>query len=458
MTDTAPAYVLAPEIPHNFEAEEAVLGSILIAGSEAFHACRVELPAGGEEFYIHRHRFIWNGCEKLVNSNSPIDLLLLIDQLEKDGTLAEIGGEAYLTGLINRPPTSLNASKYAALVHEHHIRRGMLNAANEIAALAYDSKLTADDAASQATHKLSTAVSVTSTKRAISLADSVRRVDALIEERRHSTELPGIPTPWSDYTKLLGGGYQPADLSLVCGRPGDGKTTALGQSALYAAKYMIGANIRRKHVALFSLEMPHEQITLRLISQLSGIDYQLLQSGRIPDEKWNDYYAAIDELSDLAIHLDDTNGATPAYIRSRCEILASAGMLDIVFVDSLNLMKSGTGRSFAGREFDEANICARELKYIAKDFNIPVVAVHQLNRDIEKRSDNSKPKLADLRDGGDMDAANVMIIWHERDDDRNIKQSAFCQVKHRNGPVKEVPIIFQQARNRFANATIQRFN
>lgn len=455
MTETAQqAYVLAPSLPHNREAEEAVLGSILIAGSEAFHVSRVELPAGGDEFFIHRNRFVWNACETLINAGSPIDMLLLIDQLEKDGTLNEIGGSAYLTALINQVPTSLNAGKYAALVHENHVRRNLLSAANEIAALAYDSQQNTETVTSLATHKLSTAVKVNSNKSTITLADSVRVVDNLIAERSRSAELPGIPTPWIDFNKLLGGGAQKTDLNLIAGRPGKGKTTAIMQIAMHGSRYKIGANLRRNHIAFFSLEMPHEQLTLRLLAQLTGIDYQLLRAGRVPDEKNDDYEAALALLEDMTISIDAKAAMTPAYIRSRCEILASAGTLDMICVDSLNLMKAGSGYA-SKREFGEVDFCATELKNIASDFAVPVWATHQLNRNIEARNDNAKPQLSDLRDGGEQPADGVTFIWHETEEvngESKVKQSAFVQEKQRNGPTGEVPIIWQPHRTRFVDA------
>jgi len=465
MTETMQEYIVvdapsSPGVPHNREAEEAVLGSVLIGGDEVFHICRLELPAGGEEFYIHRNRWVWNACERLVDSGGTIDLLLLSDQLEKDGVLAEIGGSVYLTSLVNKVPTSINAPLYAGLIHETHIRRQLIAAANQIASMAYKGDLNVQEASSQATQSISSVVGQGQTKHTISIADSVREVDAMIAERSRSAELPGIPTPWTAYNKLLGGGAQNTDLNLIAGRPGKGKTTALMQIAMHGARYTVGTTIRRNRVVIFSLEMPHKQLTLRLIASLSGIDYQLLQAGRVPDEKNDAYENALETLEDLEIEIEAKAAMTPAYIRSRCQILRAAGKLDMICVDSLNLMKAGSAFT-SKREYAEADYCATELKNIANDFNIPVWAAHQMNRSAEKREDNTKPQLSDLRDGGEQPADGVMFIWHEIEEnngEKTVKQSAFCQEKQRNGPTGEIPVVWQPQHTRFVNATTQRFN
>ncbi len=440
---TSPA---SPGIPHSREAEEAVLGSVIIY-PDVFHECRLELPDGGEEFYIHRNRWIWQAFEALILEEKPIDLLLLSEELQRQGTLAEIGGSAYLTSLINQVPTSLNAKAYAVVVHDLYVRRKMITAANEIASLAYRSE-SLDEITASATKAVSDAVSLNAPKFTISLADSVDFVDSMIASNLKLGVIPGIPTPWVDLNKMLGGGSQNSDLYMVLGRPGDGKTSALMQIALHAGRYTIEQRIIKKRVVIFSCEMPHEQLTLRLIAQIAGIDYQLLRSGLFDDVLA--YEQARDYLKSLDIVIDGKPGATPSYIQSRLEQINAQKRVDLVCVDSLNLMRSGLKIE---KKYMEVDHNATQLKTIAREFNLPVWTSHQMNRGKEQRGSNSTPELSDARDGGEQPTDMMMFIDHERSDDKTITKSKFVIAKHRNGPVGEIPIFFEQVRTRFMNAT-----
>jgi len=434
-------------IPHSVEAEEAVIGSLII-NPDVFHECRLQLPNGSAEFYIHRHRFVWDAVEALVTAGTPVDFLTLTDAIETAGKLSEIGGAAFLMSLINQTPSSLNAGAYSAIIHSRYVRREMISAANTTASLAYNTEITVEEAASQANRALSKAISLNVTRNSMTSDEALKLMDAMVEFNGQQEELPGIPTPWTDYNRLLGGGAQKSDLNLVIGRPGKGKTTILMQIARYAARYGEGMRVKRNHVAIFSLEMPIEQLMLRLTSQISGIDYQTIRRGRFTDDQYTHYIDAISEIADLDMTFDYKPGASPEYIRSRCELLAGAGKLDLIVVDSLNLMKAGG--NFAGREYAEADVCAKGLKNIAGDFSVPVWCSHQMNRSIEQRGDDSRPRLADMRDGGEQPADGCMFVWHEMDGERVIK-SHFIQEKQRNGPTGDVPISWVPQFTRFEN-------
>lgn len=439
-------YHVTPSIPHSREAEEAVLGCVII-NQDAFHECRLELPGGSEEFYIHRNRWIWEAFETLILEQKPIDLLLLSDELQRQGKLDELGGSAYITSLINQVPTSLNAKAYALVVHDLYVRRKMIAAANEVASLAYRSE-SLDEITASATKALSDAVSLNAPKFTISLSDSVDYVDSMIATNLKLGIIPGIPTPWVDLNKMLGGGSQNSDLYMVLGRPGDGKTSALMQIALHAGRYTIEQKIIRKRVVIFSCEMPHEQLTLRLIAQIAGIDYQLLRSGLFDDVI--SYEEARDFLKSLDIVIDGKPGATPSYIQSRLEQIDAQRRVDLVCIDSLNLMRSGLKMD---KKYLEVDYNATQLKTIAREFNLPIWTSHQMNRAKEQRGSNSGPELSDARDGGEQPTDMMMFIDHERSDDKTISESKFVIAKHRNGPVGEIPIFFEQARTRFMNAT-----
>lgn len=454
-------------IPHNREAEEAVAGAILI-NPEVFPECRIHIQSQ-EAFFIHRQRWLWQAYEHLSQQGMPIDLLTVSDYLEKENKLNEIGGSAYLTSLVNAVPTSLNAEAYAKIVSDYHIRRNLIAAANNIATLAFktESGITIPEVLSKASHEITKVSKAVSVRNVITLSKSLSLQYDLLEERGKTGILPGIPTGFVDLDKLLGGGAQNEDLLMIAGRPGDGKTSVLLQIAKNSACYRVAdeifyddegvmhkrKNYEYKRIVIFSLEMSTEQLTLRLISQVSGIDYQVLRSGKIPNNQISLYLHAIEELSNLDIVLDGTPGATPSYIRSRCEILNAEKKIDAVFVDSLNLMKGDIRYNSKTEEVDQN---ATELKNIAKELHIPVWCAHQMNRYIEHRSDNAKPKLSDLSEGGERPTDFVMFIWHKHDEETHkVTESEFCVEKHRNGPTGNIPIVFIRENTRFESAYVR---
>lgn len=276
----------------------------------------------------------------------------------------------------------------------------------------------------------------------------------MIDERGKSLIFPGIPTGLVDLDKLLGGGAQDSDFLVIAGRPGQGKTSLLLQLAKYAAHYTANQKVFQKRVAIFSLEMPEEQVVLRLLAQTSGIDYQVLRSGRIPELQIAPYIHALEELSYLDIVIDDTPGVSPSHIRSRCEIINSEKKLDVVFVDSLNLMRSGI--DFKGRTDLEVDYNATELKNIARDFSIPVWAAHQMNRNKEYRGGNSRPILSDLRESGEQPTDVVMFLWHRLNEEnpKIFDSSEIIVEKQRNGPTGSIPVVFLGAHTKFESAYI----
>jgi len=435
-------------MPHSREAEEAVLGAVLIS-QDCFHEARVIIPAGGEEFYLHRCRFIWQAYERLVEKNSPIDLLLVSEELNKKGQLDEIGGPAYLMSLINQTPTTLHTEAYAGIIHEKHVRRQMITTANKIAEGAYSDK-GMEQVAAESTAALNETVRMADKSRMTSIADAIRETDDQITERGKLEEKPGIPTGLIDLDNAFGGGLQNGSLYLVSCRPGGGKTSLMLQIAQNAARYATRDKSVRKSVAIFELEMSKEQIVRRMISQRSGIDSQLLQTGRIPDDKYNEYYEALDWISGLDIHLDDTPSATPSYMRSQCEILASRGQLDLLILDYLGLARPGFRIDSAHERMDY--IC-QEVKSIAREFNIPALAAHQMNRSIEKRDRKSKPLLSDLNEGGEKDPDTIFFVHHElNEDEKPTGKAELVIAKNREGPLIDIPVIWMSSRAKFESA------
>lgn len=441
MTTQMPQQETPVPVPHNREAEEAVIGSVLI-NPDIMPECRVVIKSA-DEFYIHRHRFIWKAYEALQERGTEIDVLTVSEQLERNGMLGEIGGSAYLTTLISQVPSSLNAGAYAGIVHENFVRRALLGAANEIAALAYRDK-PIEDVLGDSSAALGKAVEAGTRREHKSLNEIIKIVDTEIETRRSQGSTPGIPTGLVDLDKKLGGGAQKSDLLIVAGRPGQGKTTALLQFACHAAG--IG-----KRVALFSLEMPANQLLKRLLTHISGIDYQTLSAGKFSGQDEAKYINALDHISQLDLEIDDTPGVTPLYIKSRLQILNAERPVDLIAIDSLNLLRSTV--NYKDRTDLAMDRNATEIKDIAREMDVPIWLAHQMNRRIDGRSENAKPVLSDLREGGEQPTDIVIFLHHKYDEIKKVYESSDMVIaKHRNGPTGDVSVVFDEPRMTFHSA------
>jgi replicative DNA helicase len=437
-------------VPHSREAEEAVLGAVLI-NPEAYYEVASFLRA--DDFYIHRHRWIWETFTRLHERRIPIDLLTVTEELDQLGQLEETGGAAYLTSLIGNVPTSLHAEAYGRIVESNAIRRRMLSAANEIAKLAYQQEASVETVMDEAER----AVFGVSERRTTRDLRSIQEVlseyyDRIDQLSSRSEEMYGVPTGFTDLDRLLGG-MQPSDLLIVAGRPGTGKTAFMLSAAKNAAQK------NKKHVAIFSLEMSSEQLVQRIISQETGIDSQRLRSGKLEGEEWAVFAHAVEVLSDTMIFLDDTPGLTPLQLRTKCRRLHAEFNLDLVLVDYLQLMSSGVR---AENRVQEVSYISRNLKILARELNVPVLAAAQLSRAVEQRADK-EPQLSDLRESGSLeqDADVVMFINRPElyDKDTLLKNVAQIKVaKHRNGPVGQVEMVFRSNIAKFENAATYQVN
>jgi replicative DNA helicase len=434
----------APVVPHSREAEEAVIGSILINPETYYDVAQFLLA---DDFYIHRHRWIWEAFTHLHERRSPIDFLTVSEELDQMGQLGEIGGPAYLTTLINNVPTSLHAEAYGRIVENSAIRRRMLTAANQIAKLAYQEETSIDSVMDEAEK----AVFGVSERRMTRDLQSIQQVlsdyyDRIDQLAARGEEAMGVPTGFIDLDRLLGG-LQPSDLLIIAGRPGMGKTAFMLSAAKNAAQ------THKKHVAIFSLEMSNEQLVQRLIAQETGIDSQRLRTGKLNENEWPVFTHAIEVLSDTRVFLDDTPALTPLQLRTKCRRLHLEYQLDLILVDYLQLMTSGARNE---NRVQEVSYISRNLKVLARELNVPVLAAAQLSRAVEQRADK-EPQLSDLRESGSLeqDADIVMFIhrpeMYEKD---NLKQN-IAQIKvakHRNGPVGTVELIFRGNLAKFENA------
>jgi replicative DNA helicase len=436
---------VSPQIvPQSREAEEAVLGAVLI-NPEAYYDVAQFLQF--DDFYIYRHKWIWQAFSRLHEKRVPVDFLTVTEELDQMGQLAEIGGPAYITSLISNVPTSLHAEAYGKIVEETAIRRRMLAAANDIAKLAYQEDNSVDTVMDEA-EKAIFGVSERRMTRDLQsiqqvLSDYYDRIEMLAGR---GEEIYGVPTGFIDLDRLLAG-LQPSDFIIIAGRPGMGKTSFMLSVVKNAAQAY------KKHVAIFSLEMSNEQLVQRLLSQETGIDSQRLRTGKLEDNEWPVFTHAIEVLNDTHIFLDDTPALTPLQLRTKARRLHLEYQLDLIVVDYLQLMT--TGARTENRVQEVSNI-SRNLKVLARELNVPVLAAAQLSRAVEQRADK-EPQLSDLRESGSLEQDSDIVMFIHRPEmyEKDTLRQNIAQIKiakHRNGPVGTIELVFRNTLAKFENA------
>ena len=431
--------------PHNRQAEEAVLGAVLINPDSFFELGQFLKP---DDFYIVRNGWIWASFGRLHEARVPIDFLTVVEDLEKNSQLADAGGSGYLMALINQTPTSLHAETYGHMVEETAMRRRMLASANDLARLAYDQKTPLDSVIDTA-EKSIFAISERRTHKDVQSIKDVASAyyDRVDKMSGRSEEIYGVPTGLVDLDNLFGG-MQKSDLLIIAGRPSMGKTGFMLSVAKNAAQ------MYKKHVAMFSLEMSNEQLVQRLVAQETGIDTQRLRSGRLKDDEWPLFTQAIETLGETHIFLDDTPAITPMQMRTKCRRLHMEYHLDLVIIDYLQLMSSDSRND---NRVQEVSYISRNLKILARELNVPVLAAAQLSRAVELRADK-RPILSDLRESGSLEQdADIVMFIHRPDlldkDNPRANLAEIIVAKHRNGPVHSgIELVFRNNLARFDNA------
>ncbi len=434
--------------PQNIEAEQSVLGSLLIDPDAIIKIANFMQP---DDFYRETHQMIYGAIVALHERREPADLITVVDELERREQIETVGGAAYLTSLINSVPTSIHVEHYAHIVERTSIMRRLIAAAGEIAALAYQEEGEVDEVIDQAEQILFDVSHRRISKSLVPIRDVVReyyeRIEFLVE---HQDETLGVPTGLIDLDRLLGG-MQPSDLIIVASRPGVGKTSLA---------LSIASNAALKNdavVALFTLEMAGEQLVQRMISSRTGIDAQRLRLGRIEDTEWDQFTRASSVLSEAAIFIDDTPSPSPMEIRTKARRLAAEYDLDLIVIDYLQLMQGGSQRS--ENRVQEISYISRALKGLARELNVPVLALSQLSRAVESRQDK-RPVLSDLRESGsiEQDADVVMFIYRDEIYDEDTARANIADIivaKHRNGPTATIALRFDPHLTQFSNLDLQ---
>ncbi len=448
MVDLLPGTVPDKLQPHNVEAEEAVLGSLLIDPDAIIRVATFLQPG---DFYVERHSWVFETIRELHERREPADLVTLADALERQGRLADIGGSAYLTGLMNTTPTSIHVEFYARIVERTAVLRRLIDAAGQIARLAYDPSQDADAVMDRAEEIIFGVASrrVERDLRPIRqvLEKYFDRIDYL---SKHQGEIVGIPTGLTDLDKLLGG-MQRSDMIVLAGRPGMGKTSLALSIALQAARRW------HKRVAMFSLEMSDEQLVQRLISAETGIDSQRLRLGDIKKDEWATFIQATNLLSSTAFFIDDTPAISVLELRTKARRLHAEHGLDLIILDYLQLMRGDT-RSENRQQ--EISFISRSIKALARELNVPVLALSQLSRQVESRHDK-RPMLSDLRESGSIEQDADVVMFVYRDDVYN-PDTEFPNIaeiivgKHRSGPTGIFSVYFKKHLAQFVDLEVRK--
>jgi replicative DNA helicase len=436
--------------PHSIEAEQSVLGGLLLDNSAWDRASDLLHES---DFYRHEHQLIFTAVQQLINSSKPADVITVFEQLQMQGKGTEVGGLSYLNALAQSVPSAANMRRYAEIVRERAILRKLVTASDEIATNAFSpqGKSVADildeaeakimkigeegNKGKQGFHNMDTLV-----------VDLLDRVQELADNG--SEDVTGVRTGYTEMDQMTAG-LQKGDLIILAARPSMGKT---------AFALNIGENVAVNEglpVAIFSMEMGASQLALRMVGSIGRINQQNLRTGRLSDDEWSRLSETVEKLSTAKVHIDETPGLSPNELRARARRLARqyGGTLGLIIIDYLQLM-SGSG----GNEENRATVIgeiSRGLKALAKELQCPVIALSQLNRSVETRPDK-RPMMSDLRESGaiEQDADVIMFIYRDEYYNKESKVPGTAEIiigKQRNGPVGSIHLAFLKSNTRFEN-------
>lgn len=438
--------------PHSDEGEEAVIGALMI-DNLAWE--QVDEILTSNDFYRQQFRAIFAAIERLSSRFQPFDYVTVIEELKTTGELQEIGGEDYIISIVDRTLSSTNIGVYAHLVRDKSILRQMINAGHAIADMGYQPQSQETQAvleqAEQSIFNIAESYNQNSAEGFVTLkqvaAETLTEIQRLSQSE---TTITGLPTGWQDYDEITSGLHN-GDLIIVAARPAMGKTTfALNMASSVAIK-------QRKNVAIFSLEMPRKQLGMRMLSALGKVPLKHIRSGKIKNNEYDKLVSATQQMVSAPLHIDDNSVLTPTELRSKCRrLVRQHGNLGLVMVDYLQLMQV---RGNDDNRVNQVSEISRSLKLLAKEFNCPVIALSQLNRSVEQRS-NKRPVMSDLRDSGaiEQDADVITFIYrdavyaHDDEPERQDNRTAEIIIgKQRNGEIGTVRMTFLGETSQFVD-------
>lgn len=430
--------------PQNTEAEASLLGAVLI---DPDAIVKIADAIDKNDFYEDRHKRIYEAVTQLYEKHSPIDVLTLADQLRSTGFLDMVGGPSYLTELTNFVPTAAHVEQYAEIVAQKALRRRLIKASQDIVGLGYDEAKNLQELIEEAETSLFE-VSQRHIKQDVTSLETIlsESFDRLDELHKDKGKIRGVPTGYKDLDSILAG-LQRSDLFVLAARPSMGKT-ALALNIAHNVAIQAGLP-----VLMFSLEMSKEQLVDRMLAMESGVDAWALRTGNLTDADFEKIGQAMGTLSEAQIYIDDSPGITVSDLRTKARREAHQRELGLVIVDYLQLMSGGSRFGGEGNRVQEISEISRGLKGIARELNVPLLALSQLSRSVESRSPQI-PQLADLRESGsiEQDADVVAFIYREEyynpDTDRKNLTDIFIK-KHRNGPTGAAELFFDREKQRF---------
>ncbi|MGG1634356.1 replicative DNA helicase [Paenibacillus sp. FSL A5-0031] len=430
--------------PQNLEAEQAVIGAILLQ-SEALITAMERVRS--EDFYSGPHRQIYEAMVEIAENNQPVDLVTLTAHLQDQHLLEEIGGVSYLAKLANSVPTAANVDYYAQIVEEKSMLRRLIRTATNIVSDGYANSEDVGVLLGDAEKQILEISNRRSGSGFISIRDVLmevfEKVEQLYQDKGGTT---GIPSGFTDLDRMTAG-FQRSDLIIVAARPSVGKTA-------FALNVAQNVGVRaRETVAIFSLEMSAAQLVQRMICAEANVDAQRMRTGHLEGDDWEKLTMAIGSLSEAQIFIDDTPGITVAEIRAKCRRLKKEKGLGMIMIDYLQLI-SGRGKAGENRQQEVSEI-SRTLKQIARELEVPVIALSQLSRGVEQRQDK-RPMMSDLRESGSIEQDADIVSFLYRDDyyDKESEKKDIIEIiiaKQRNGPVGTVELVFLKKYNKFVS-------
>jgi replicative DNA helicase len=431
--------------PHSIEAEQSVLGGLMLSNEAWFDLVEIVRPS---DFYRTQHQIIFEAMMDLANADEPQDAVTVSERLRSQGLLEKAGDVAYLAELAESTPGASNVLAYAKIVRERSVMRQLIGAANKISDAAFAPDGRDSDTLLELAEKSVFEISERATKDggpekvAPLLSRAVEKVEFLYNSKGSIT---GVPTGFTDLDKKTAG-LQKSDLVIVAARPSMGKTA-------FSVNIVEHAVMNGEAVLLFSMEMPSEQIVMRMLSSLGRIDQTRLRTGELQDDDWNRFTGAVAQLRDKKLYVDDTPALTPGDVRSRARrISREAGGLGLIVVDYLQLMRTAEKAESRAGEISEIS---RSLKALAKEMRCPVIALSQLNRALEQRPDK-RPMMSDLRESGaiEQDADVILFIYRDEVYNEDTEDKGIAEIiigKQRNGPIGKVRLSFIGNLTKFEN-------
>lgn len=434
--------------PHNTDAEESVLGAMMLSKEAITVAIEVLRP---EDFYAQGHQKIYESILNIYNRNEPADTVTVAEELQKTESLEEVGGVAYLANLSASVSAISNAPSYCKIIKEKSILRQLIQVSDAIISDAYSSEAETSPIIEKAEQSIFSITEDNNRKGLVALREVLLESFADMEKKaQNPNALTGVNTGFSDLNRMLSG-LQKSDLILIAARPSMGKTAFMVNIATNAAA------LDHAKVAVFSLEMSKNQLVQRIISSMSLVELGKVISGNLNEDDWTKIINAMDVISSLGIEIDDTAGISPIELKAKCRRMKMEKGLDLIVIDYLQLMQMDG--KIENRQ-QEISAISRNLKGIAKELNVPVIALSQLSRAPDARADH-RPILSDLRESGaiEQDADVVMFLYRdeyylkEESEKKGIGEVIIA--KHRNGPIGSIELVFQGEYTRFGNLTYQ---